>query len=168
LMMESVFLSYGRQSLETRYHLVRYGNVVASNGSVIPTWREKYQNGECLPITNKEMTRFWMSPFDAVKVIREGLEVGPNLIYVPKVKACEMSRLAVHLFPNCRFEEVGLRSNEKRHESLVSFDEISTEREDCFLIGIGKMGASLRSSTAELLRMEDFDRMLREAEEVEK
>lgn len=169
LMMESIFLAAQRKTRETRFHLVRYGNVVASNGSVIPFWRSKYERKEKLPITDREMTRFWMSPFDAVDIIRVGLlDVGPGLVYVPKVRACKMIALAEQLFPGCELHEVGLRSNEKRHEDLVGVDEETLELNTGFVIGLGTRGKSYSSSSAEQLLPTEFERMLQEAEEVEK
>ncbi len=170
LMMESIFQRYaaGEGERGTEYHLVRYGNVVASNGSVIPLWRTQYEADKPLTITDVRMTRFWMSPFDAVRAIEESmLMYYPSNIFVPKVASCEMTRLAVHLFPGCKFDEIGLRSNEKLHESLVSVDELSRETTSGFIIGRGDRGRSYISSTATPLRMEDFDRMLREAEKIE-
>lgn len=168
LLLESIFLNYGKRSRETRYHLVRYGNVVGSNGSVIPFWRSKYEKNEPLPITDVQMTRFWMSPFDAVHVIQQGLASKPGLIFVPKVRAALMTSIAVHLFSDCRFIEVGLRSNEKRHESLVSTDENSVEFPACFIVGTGATGNSYQSSSVDTLTGSEFERMLRDAEEVER
>lgn len=166
LMLESIFLSYHRKKNGTHYSVVRYGNVVASNGSIVPIWERQYSEGKKLTITDVCMSRFWMSPFDAVHAIEMSYQ-NPGMIYIPKVASCEMTRLANHLFPNCEFDEIGLRSNEKLHEDLVSTDETSMDCGSAFLIGVGSRGHEYRSSTATQLRMEDFDRMLAEAEEVE-
>lgn len=166
LMLESIFLAYHRRKNGTHYSIVRYGNVVASNGSIVPLWEEQYSRGCKLSVTDVAMTRFWMSPYDAVRAIQSSWS-HPGMIYVPKVASCEMTRLAIHLFPNCKFEEIGLRSNEKLHEDLVSVDEVAMDCKSAFLIGVGQRGLSYRSSTASPLRMEDFDRMLSEAKEVE-
>lgn len=172
LMMESIFQAYGRKISGTVYRLVRYGNVVASNGSVVPLWREQYKASKPLTITDVRMTRFWMSPIDAVQAIEDAVFVSDYQesvgMYVPKVASCPMTMLAAHLFPNCEFREIGLRSNEKLHESLVSFDEIAREYKDHFRVGAhGDRGHTYSSSHATPLRMGDFDRMLREAEFLE-
>jgi len=166
LILESIFLSYDKISKYTNYSLVRYGNVVASNGSIIPLWEKQYALGNRLTITDIGMTRFWMSPYDAVKSIDHAY-CNAGYIYVPKVSSCSMVSLANHLFPSCDFQEVGLRSNEKLHEDLVSVDELSSDCECGFLVGIGSRGSSYRSSIAEHLRMENFDRMLADARELE-
>ncbi len=166
LMLESIFLSYDRLKGSTRYSLVRYGNVVASNGSIIPKWDSQYRSGKKLTITDIGMTRFWMSPFDAVTAIEESLKCH-GCIYVPKISSCSMVGLANHLFPSCSFDEVGLRSNEKLHEDLVSGDELSTSHDSGFIIGHGSRGSSYKSSTAPHLRMENFDRMLDDARSLE-
>jgi len=167
LATESIFMSYSRLSRDTKYCVVRYGNVVASNGSIIPLWKEQYDEGLPLTITHPDMTRFWMSPFDAVNLIFDSMWT-PRCIRVPKIASCKMIDLARSMFPNCKFKEVGLRSNEKLHESLVSPDEPSIEREDCFFVGDGSLGKSYTSKTARNLDMEDFNRMLFEAEEIGK
>lgn len=174
LMMESVFQAYGRLVSGTAYCLVRYGNVVASNGSVIPLWREQQAAGKRLTITDVAMTRFWMSPFEAVRAIDQSVGWGTTgsrdgvSVYIPKVASCPMIMLAAHLFPGCQFDEIGLRSNEKLHEFLVSPDEVSREYVDHLQVGsTGTRGHSYSSSSAAPLRMTDFDRMLREAELIE-
>ena len=167
LMTESIFQAYSRIVSGTSYCLVRYGNVVASTGSVIPLWREQHSAGKRLTITDIAMTRFWMSPFDAVQAIVESVKSRSG-IYIPKVSSCSMVMMAAHMFPGCQFDEIGLRSNEKLHEMLVSPDEMSREHSDHLLVGFyGSRGRSYCSSSAAPLRMADFDRMLREAELIE-
>lgn len=167
LATESIFMVYSKRSKSTKYCVVRYGNVVASNGSIIPTWEDQYTNGLPLTITHMEMTRFWMSPFDAVNLIFDSLS-SPGCIRVPKIASCKMVDLASYMFPNCKFKEIGLRSNEKLHESLVSVDEPCIEREDCFFIGDGELGKSYTSKDARSLDMKNFETMLSEAKEIEK
>lgn len=165
---EAIFLSYAKQSKTTKYSVVRYGNVVASNGSVIPIWEEQYRSGQCLTITDKRMTRFWMSPFDAVDAINISM-LHPGLVYVPKIRSCKMVDIANHLFPNNTLREIGLRSSEKLHESLISKLEMSREvSEYGFLVGEGTLGNSYNSRDCESLDMIDFNRMLAESKEIEK
>jgi len=164
LATESIFMAYN--SDYTRYSVVRYGNVVASNGSIIPLWQHQYISESRLTITDRRMTRFWMSPFDAVKAIKMSMQMD-SVIYIPKIAACKMTTLAEHLFPGCEFEEIGLRSNEKMHESLVSPDEFSVDEGSYFVVGSGDLGNSYTSLDAIPLRMDDFDHMLLESREVE-
>lgn len=166
LMLESIFMSYAHMHGDTKYSVVRYGNVVASNGSVLPIWQRQHALGQKLTITDIGMTRFWMSPFDAVVAIAESLR-NPSLIYVPKIASCSMVSIANHMFPSCRFDETGLRSNEKLHEDLVSNDEVSYDSGSAILIGVGSRGNMYRSSTARNLRMHDFNKMLDDALDIE-
>lgn len=175
LMMESIFLRYSMGDLikaryETRYIVVRYGNVVASNGSVIPLWKAQYESGIPLTVTDKAMTRFWMSPFDAVRTICRSINAGllAGSVYIPKVDSCSMVLLASHMFPDCNFTEIGLRSNEKVHESLVSVDEPCIEYNNYISLNQnGGIGRSYTSSSAKSLSFSNFDLMLREAELLE-
>lgn len=170
LLTESIFLSWARRSTDgdTQYHLLRYGNVVASNGSVFPFWRGEYEVGNALPITDPGMSRFWMSPYDAVTSIERCLSDGrPGLIYVPRVKSMGIFDLARGFFPDCRFRVIGLRSSEKLHEDLISRHELSIEYRDYFLLGEGNLEKVYTSDSAPLLTIEEFKQMLRDAEEVE-
>ncbi len=167
LALESIFLAHSRASKDTTYSVVRYGNVVASNGSIVPIWEDQYTSGKSLTITDKRMTRFWMSPFDAAKVIKESMNHS-GAIYVPKIAACKMTDLALHLFPDCRFAEIGFRSNEKLHENLISPDEFSVDEGDHFLVGVGSLGTNYTSLDAPRLDMDHFRSMLSDAQRIEK
>lgn len=177
LMMESIFRKYALEndtrvmSGGTRYILVRYGNVVASTGSVIPLWQSQHERELPLSITDVAMSRFWMSPFDAVKVIKDAI-INTNIdaggIFVPKISSCTMVSIASHLFPGCRFDPIGLRSNEKLHEYLVSDDEVSIEYPNYYIVGArGGRGRTYTSNNAKILSMRDFDAMLEDAKILE-
>lgn len=173
LMMERLFAAQGVGP--TLFTTVRYGNVVSSNGSVIPIWREQRKRYQPLTITDPCMSRFWMSPSDAVMVIQEALKItgsGQTLIY--KAKALGVIETVWALFgEGAETETIGLRSHEKLHEALVHPDEPVWERYDprvpfYSIIHGGTTGYSYTSADCPRLTKDEFLTMLREAEELER
>lgn len=147
---------------------VRYGNVVASNGSVIPLWRKQAAAGQPITITHPEMTRFWMSPGDAVALVLAGLQAAPNTITVGKPKALSIVQLAELIAPNAPQVVSGLRATEKMHEILVHEDEAACDHGNDVVIGKGgTTGMRYTSDCAKRLTPAEFRAMLREAEELE-
>lgn len=108
----------------TSFSVVRYGNVMASRGSVIPTFQQLASQGKPLPITDLRMTRFWISMESAVKFIIDSLEMmtGGEL-YVPKIPSMKIVDLAQAISPNAKLEEIGIRPGEKLHEEMISTDD---------------------------------------------
>lgn len=152
----------------TGFVLVRYGNVVASNGSVIPLWRGQAEKGEPLTITNPSMTRFWMSESQAIQLICDAVEMsgGTCKIRVPKMGALSIAEMARIIAPDAPQRVVGLRSTEKAHEDLVHPDEIASEGRDYYWINGngGTTGHSYTSAVAPRLTRDQFLAMLDEAE----
>lgn len=149
----------------TTFTLVRYGNVVASNGSVIPLWREQAARGQPLTITDRRMTRFWMSERDAVQVIEDAAEKPGNTITVPKMGALDIETLAQLIAPGCDVVETGLRSTEKLHEDLVHPFESAIETWAGFtLCDDGTLGHRYTSEIAPRLTRVQFLAMLEEVE----
>lgn len=144
--------------------LVRYGNVVASNGSVIPLWRQQAARGEPLTVTDLGMTRFWMAPSDAVALICYAATLDHGLVAVPKMGALSLSEMAEIVVPGSDWVEVGMRFAEKRHEDLVAADEPVTETPTHYLIGKGAPGLRYTSAMAPRLTGAQFQAMLDEAE----
>lgn len=144
----------------TRFLVCRYGNVLASNGSVLQLWGQQVARGEALTITDVRCTRFWMSERDAVKTIEATLSIQPGQVYVPKMGALNIAEMAQMLYPGHPVREVGLRSLEKRHEDLIHTDEAICDYEGRFVLSAnGTIGRAYTSehapwiSKAELLRM---------------
>lgn len=136
LAMEKLFLAQPRT--HTRFTLVRYGNVLASNGSVIPLWREQAARGQPLTITDRRCTRFWMTERDAVYQIEQAAApMAPCVVRVPKMAALNIATMASYIAPGADTVETGLRSCEKLHEDLVNVDEPLIAGPDCFWIGGG-------------------------------
>ena len=121
---------------ETRFSVVRYGNVVGSRGSVIPFFKKCKKKG-VFPITDPRMTRFWITLEQAVDFVLNcmNIMVGGE-IFVPKLPSMNIMDLAKAIGPNCRTKVVGLRPGEKLHEVMVPRDDaINTlEYETFYLI----------------------------------
>jgi UDP-N-acetylglucosamine 4,6-dehydratase len=107
----------------TRFAIVRYGNVVGSRGSVIPFFKSKRPTG-VLPITDPRMTRFWLTLEEGVGYVESAIRImRGGEIFVPKVPSMRVTDLASVIGPECRQEVVGIRPGEKLHETLVPRDE---------------------------------------------
>lgn len=126
LLMEKVFQEYARAWTNTQFHLVRYGNVLESTGSVIEAWKNSIERGEPIKITDPEMTRFWLSPQQAVDLVIASLDKQSGYIYVPKMKALSIGKLAAYTIgsgPDKGVDRVSLRPGEKKHECLMTIEE---------------------------------------------
>jgi len=120
---------FARASLDvpvTRFISIRYGNVLASRGSVIPTFDEQIKGGGPVTITHRDMTRFLLTIDDAIRAVVDALvEARTSEIYVPRLRGARISDVVTALIDGRRIEtEVsGLRPGEKLHEVLISADE---------------------------------------------
>ena len=120
----------------TRFSCARYGNVVASRGSVIPIFLAQRQNGR-VTITDPQMTRFWITLAQGVRfVLRSIEEMHGGEIFVPKIPSMNIVELSRAVAPGCEIEVIGIRPGEKTHEVLVSEDEARSalEFDDKFVI----------------------------------
>ncbi len=121
----------------TRYACVRYGNVVGSRGSVVPVFLKQRTNGGKLTITDRRMTRFWISLEQAVRfVIRCIEQMHGGEVFVPKIPSMKVIDLAKAIAPEAEIEVIGIRPGEKLHEVLISQDESrgAVELEDMFVV----------------------------------
>ena len=106
-----------------RFSVVRYGNVMASRGSVVPTFLEQKKN-DTLTITDERMTRFWITLDEGVKFVLSCIEtMRGGEIFVPKIPSIKIIELARAVAPKAKIKIVGIRAGEKLHELLVSEDE---------------------------------------------
>jgi UDP-N-acetylglucosamine 4,6-dehydratase/5-epimerase len=114
-------------SRKIRFSVVRYGNVMGSNGSVIPFFLKKRKEG-VLPITDINMTRFNISLNEGVDLVLHALEVAwGGEIFVPKIPSYKITEVAKAIAPNCKLEIVGIRPGEKIHEEMITTsDSFST------------------------------------------
>ncbi len=108
---------------DTRFSVVRYGNVLGSRGSVVPFFRACREKG-VIPITDPRMTRFWITLPQAVRFVLDCFErMKGGEIFVPKIPSMKIVDLANALAPGCRHEIVGIRPGEKLHEVMIPIDE---------------------------------------------
>ncbi|MFB9430672.1 UDP-N-acetylglucosamine 4,6-dehydratase (inverting) [Streptoalloteichus tenebrarius] len=105
----------------TRFAVVRYGNVLGSRGSVIPLFKQLAASGKPITITDKRMTRFWLSIDAAVRFIVESFDqMGGGEIFVPRIPSMRIIDLAEAIAPRSPIHEVGIRPGEKLHEEMIS------------------------------------------------
>ena len=142
----------------TRFSCVRYGNVVASRGSVIPLFIEQRKSGT-VTITDSRMTRFWMTLDQAAQfVISCTEEMRGGEVFVPKIPSMTIQDLAHAIAPNCDIEIIGIRAGEKLHEVLVSEDEArhTVEQNGRFVIQPNHSWWSEKNGDDGLPRMDGF------------
>lgn len=121
LIMEKLFQA--APSAPTIFTGTRYGNVIASNGSVINVWRAMLERDGYVSATDPDMTRFWLTTAQAVKLIELAAEQPPSTIIIPRLPSLSMAAMAAYLLPEAEFRYTGLRTNEKRHEDLLAPEE---------------------------------------------
>ncbi len=105
--------------------LVRYGNVMGSRGSVIPYFRDLRDQGvQVLPITDKRMTRFWITLDQGVDLVFKALAIGRGgEVFIAKIPSCKVVDIAKAIHPTAHLNETGVRPGEKLHESMLTEDE---------------------------------------------
>lgn len=109
---------------KTRFSVVRYGNVVGSRGSVIPFFINQVKKYGRLTITHPEMTRFWITLDDAVKMVWYAFESSKGgELYVPKIPSMNIMDLAEAIAPDVPKDIIGIRPGEKLHEAMISEDD---------------------------------------------
>ncbi len=136
-LMEKVTLAKARllgKSSLTQFCITRYGNVMASRGSVIPLFIEQIKKGQPITITNPDMTRFLMSLEESVELVLHAFKYGKQGdLFVQKSPACTIIDLATSLKEilnsEIPFKIIGTRHGEKLYESLLSSEERSKAEE---------------------------------------
>ena len=129
-MMEKIAVAKSRSSNHTVINVTRYGNVMASRGSVIPLFIDQIRAGSPITITDPNMTRFMMSLDDAVDLVLYAFEHGqPGEIFVQKAPAATIGVLAKALTalvgkPEHEVRVIGTRHGEKLYEALLSREEM--------------------------------------------
>ncbi|WP_127140397.1 UDP-N-acetylglucosamine 4,6-dehydratase (inverting) [Flagellimonas marinaquae] len=104
-----------------RFSVVRYGNVMGSNGSVIPFFINKRDTEGVLPITDPNMTRFNISLQGGVDMVMHALEhAWGGELFVPKIPSYRIMDVAEAIGPNCKKPVVGIRPGEKLHEEMIT------------------------------------------------
>lgn len=106
------------------FSVVRYGNVMGSRGSVIPFFIKKRDQGEAIPITDKRMTRFWITLDQGVQMVLRAFQLAcGGEIFVPKIPSMKITDLAKAIAPDSPIVEVGIRPGEKIHETMITSED---------------------------------------------
>lgn len=130
-MMEKVAVAKSRVSSSTVINVTRYGNVMASRGSVIPLFVNQIRAGQPISITDPNMTRFMMTLDEAVDLVLYAFEHGqPGEVFVQKSPAATIDTLARALtgllgIPDHPINIIGTRHGEKLYEALLSREEMA-------------------------------------------
>jgi len=120
----------------TRFSCVRYGNVIGSRGSVIPTFINQRKSGK-LTITDERMTRFWLTLEQGVRFVIHCIEhMQGGEVFVPKIPSTRIIDLAKVIAPDADIEIIGIRPGEKLHEVLIHEDEAraALELDDMYVV----------------------------------
>ena len=123
---------------DTRFSVVRYGNVVGTRGSVVPFFKKLISSGaDSLPITHPDMTRFWITIEEGVEFVLKNFErMHGGEIFVPKIPSMRVVDLATSMAPELNQRIVGIRPGEKIHEIMCPQDDshLTLEFDDHFVI----------------------------------
>jgi len=122
-------MNYSKGSKKTILAVVRYGNVLESTGSVIPFFKNKLMNNEDVLITDVNMTRFFITPVEAVKLIFDAIKYSAGgEVFIPKLSAFKIMNLykvlKTSLNSTSNYKEIGVRPGEKIHELMLNETEI--------------------------------------------
>ena len=122
---------------KNKFSVVRYGNVINSRGSVIPVFKEYAIKKKFIPITDRKMTRFWISLDQGVKfIIKCFSRMQGGEIFVPKIPSIKIVDIAKSLYPNVKIKFIGIRPGEKLHEVMCPRDDshLTLEFKDHYII----------------------------------
>lgn len=124
LAAEKVFIAANALSAGgCAFSVMRYGNVVGSNGSVVPVFSRLLADGKPVTVTDKRMTRFWITMDEAIEFAFRCLEMMKGReIFIPKIPSVKITDLAEAMGAR-GITITGIRPGEKLHESLISTDE---------------------------------------------
>ena len=115
-----------RGDKKLKFSVVRYGNVMGSNGSVIPFFLNKKKEG-VLPITDANMTRFNISLADGVQMVMNALDIAwGGELFVPKIPSYRITDIAEAIGPDCIHQVIGIRPGEKVHEEMITSSDSFT------------------------------------------
>lgn len=125
----------------TKFGIVRFGNVLASRGSVLEIWDKQLKEGKKISITSLDMTRFFMSIPESVELVFTATCYADNgetfILKMPSIKIKDLAEvfLVSSGFPKDYYDVIGIRAGEKMHESLLFEDESGflMENEEMFV-----------------------------------
>ena len=171
-MMEKVILSKAKQYAMPEMVIVRYGNVLASRGSVIPMMVDALKSGRKMILNGQNTTRFFMTIQESIELVEEALEQGKHgEIWIHKAKATTLKSLYTYLAKKLNkpiaFEEQILPTNEKEHEVLMTTQEaaFAIEENNYFIIPkldsyVKPTGLKAYSSLDHLMSKESLEKLL--------
>jgi len=138
-LQERILIEANRDCPQVQFNCVRYGNVIASRGSIIPLFLEQIRKNETITVTLPEMTRFLLSLNQAVDTVFAALKSdGRGETYVPRVASARITEVAKVLMAgkDIPISYTGIRPGEKVHEIMVSEDECfrTVDRGDYYVI----------------------------------
>jgi FlaA1/EpsC-like NDP-sugar epimerase len=154
--------------VNTKFSVVRYGNVIGSRGSVIPYWYEFAKAGKYLPLTDERMTRFWITLREAMELVFFSLK-NPGKIVVRKCKAFRLYDLAQIYKDRFRvaIKIIGIRPGEKLHECLLSDYEMRKAKDynDYYVVDVydndlRREASDYESSTVEKIGYNEMTSLL--------
>lgn len=158
---ERIFISANVLNPKTRFLCVRYGNVLASRGSVIPLFHEQIRNGGPVTITDARMTRFLLTLNQAVDTVFSALQHGKaGEIFIPRAPSSFMTDVAKALIGDRKIEikNTGIRPGEKMYEIMVSDEEAPyvVQRGDYYVIQsmLPELSGNVEKSKVQLLKKE--------------
>jgi UDP-N-acetylglucosamine 4,6-dehydratase (inverting) len=126
LCSDKMFISgnyYVGQNRETRFAIVRYGNVMCSRGSVIPLFAEQAKNG-FVTITDERMTRFMISLEQGIQLVWDAFkDMQGGEIYVKKIPSMSITDIAQAVSPGAKQKIIGIRPGEKMHEQMIGAED---------------------------------------------
>ena len=125
LASDKLFISNNdlHNSKNSKFSIVRYGNVMGSRGSIIP-FLISLKNQSYIPITDKRMTRFMITLDEAVKLVWKAFDdMYGGELYIKKIPSMKIIDLAKSIYPNKKHKEIGIRIGEKLHEEMISKED---------------------------------------------
>jgi UDP-N-acetylglucosamine 4,6-dehydratase len=160
---------YQKGPKQTTFASVRFGNVMGSRGSVIPLFKKQIIEQKKITVTDKEMTRYMMTPLQAIRLMLEAMEMSHGgevfVLKMPIVKLSDLSEVIIEqlsleysLNEEIKIEEIGLRPGEKMQEELMTADEYQKVTETPFMYivppAFAHTGRTYRTLHEELLAKE--------------
>jgi len=136
---------------DTRFVIARYGNVVGSTGSIVPVFQRQLAEVGHVRVTDPRMTRFWLSPREAVDLILLALgqiKKYRGCVFVPRCPAMRIGDLAAALSNGAPVEFIGARPGEKMHEDLVHAQEsVRVESRGDYLVVYPAVSANIQGQS---------------------
>lgn len=144
-----------------RFHVIRYGNVIGSRGSVVEAWSRKNPPLHTITMTDAGATRFWLTLQQACGWVDMALGMPTGSLLIPKLPTADMATVANAIAPDAAWSLIGLQQGEKLHESLLSADEARTARDYGGYFVLGNLPEGGQQVEADLGYRSDnpFDKM---------